>query len=142
MTNRWRTNFKAYQEGICTFKYVLKPHNGPYNEKSAQQFGRNVHQPLIAISANTSKPVVKSLLNIENNGVIVTSIKPTRDKKALMVRLFNVSETDQKVSMQWNQTPKKMWVSNPMEDKISELTTPVQMVKHEIITLQVLLPEK
>ena len=142
MNNHWETNYKAYQEGICTFKYALKPHNSPYNEKTAQQFARNVHQPLIAISADTSKPAVESMLKVENKNVIITSIKPGRDAKALMVRLFNASETDQNIYLQWNHKPKEMWISNPMEDKISKLTTPIQMMKHEIITLQVLLSEK
>jgi len=140
MNNHWETNYKAYQEGLITFRYILRPHAGGYDQTGAQRFARSIHQPLLPVAADPSRPVAKSMLSVAGDGVVVTSLKPSRDGKALMVRLFNTSPDKQTAAVKWTVPPKATWISNPMEDRISKLARPsgpIEMVRHEIVTLRV-----
>jgi len=138
MNNHWETNYKAYQEGVCTFKYVLRPHKGAFDEVAAQELGRSIHQPLIAVATNASQPVIKGMLEMDDDdGVVVSSVRPSRQGKAIMVRLFNTSDKQQEVSLDWRDKPKAVWISNPMEENVSGLTDSVEMVAHEVVTLRV-----
>jgi len=140
MNNHWETNYKAYQEGKITFRYILRPHAGGYDQVNAQKFARSIHQPLLPVEADPLRPVIKSMLTVTGDGVVVTSVKPSRDGKALMVRLFNTSPKKQTAALKWARQPKATWISNPMEDQISKTAKssgPIEMVKHEIVTLRV-----
>ncbi|MCI0499378.1 MAG: glycosyl hydrolase-related protein, partial [Planctomycetales bacterium] len=137
MNNHWETNYKADQEGLITFKYALKPHIGKYDPVKAQQFGRSVHQPLIAVCSNPSKPVAQSMFTLDNDGVVVTSVKPSRDGQDLMIRLFNTTDSKTKMTIDFPHAAKAVWISNPREEKIKKVRGPISMVKHEIVTLRV-----
>ncbi len=137
MNNHWETNYKADQEGIITFKYVIAPHKGGYDAVKSQKIGRSVCQPLIIVAADPAKPVAQSMLKVNGDGVVVTSIKPSRDGKALMVRLFNTAQKKTQVRLSWHSKPDETWISNPMEEKLILLKTPIQMVPHEIVTLRI-----
>ena len=136
MNNHWETNYAAYQKGICTFKYALKPHVGGYDQTKSQRFGRGICQPLIVVSAEESKPAVKSLLAVKGKGVVVTSLKPSRDGKSIMIRLFNISDQPQKAEIIWSKEPNQIWLSNPMEDEISKAEKQIKLTKYEIVTLK------
>lgn len=135
MNNHWETNYKAYQEGKITFRYALRPHPGGYNAVEAQRFGRNMSQPLLAVSANPSNKVLTPFVKVAANGVVVTTIPPSRDGKACMVRLFNVADEEQTVRLAWNRPMNSTWISNPMEDKIGKAPPALGMVPFEIATL-------
>jgi alpha-mannosidase len=144
MNNHWETNYKADQEGLITFRYALRPHAGGYDAVAAQRFGRDVCQPLIAVGADGGKPVAKSLLRVEGRGargdeggVVVTQVRPSRDGKATMVRLFNVADEPRKVRLAWSRPIGATWISNPMEDEAKPAPAEIEMVKFEIVTLRV-----
>lgn len=83
---------KLPEEGEATFEYSIRPHAGPYDPAAAQRFGLERHRPLIAIAASDDGPkALPSLLIVETPEVAVTSLKPTRDKKALLARVFAIS---------------------------------------------------
>jgi len=67
---------------------------------------------------------------------VVTSLKPSRDSKALIVRLFNVSDGPGEAELLWAKKPKSTWRSNPGEDKVSKLKGAITLAKHEILTLR------
>ncbi len=137
MNNHWETNYAAYQEGICTFRYVLRPHASGYNQAEAQRTGRGVCNPLLVREADPSQPPTAPLLEVEGEGIVVTSLKPSRDGQAMMVRLFNSGNQQATVRLKWAKPPQETWLSNPMEDKISPSTKPLEMVPYQIVTLRV-----
>jgi len=140
MMNHHGTNYKAYQEGVIPFRYVLAPHAGAYDEAAAQRIARGVHQPLLAFAADPSKPAAESLFRVEGEGVVVTSVKPSRDGKAFMVRLFNTSGETRKARLAWTSAPRETWLSNPMEEEVARLNGPVELVNYEVATLRTVMP--
>jgi alpha-mannosidase len=90
MNNHWHTNYKADQEGPTTFRYAIRPH-GPYDGGAAQRFGIESSQPLVATAAQGRTLKVETLFSVEPAGVMVTSVQPLEDGKALAVRLFNAT---------------------------------------------------
>ncbi len=133
--NHWETNYKAGQEGPLTFRYVLRPHAGPYNQASVQRFGRGVHQPLLAFTNDGKTPLAGSVLSLDNDAVVATCLKPTRDGTGLVLRLFNTTETSQNVAVRCREDAKGIWLSNPLEEKLAVAPTPLAMEKYEIVTL-------
>ena len=69
--------------------------------------------------------------------MVVTTIKPARDGRDLLVRLFNTADQTVKAELKWTRQPKTTWLSNPMEKKLKRVNGSIQMVKHEIVTLRV-----
>ena len=136
MNNHWETNFKADQEGLMTFRYALAPHVGGYDPVRAQRVGRELHQPLIPVAVDPARPVVEPLLGDVPEGIIVTSIRPSRDGKATMIRLFNVADKPVGVRLKWNRKAGKTWISNPMEDEVSKAPRSINMVRFEVVTLR------
>lgn len=137
MNNHWETNYKADQEGWITFRYLLRPHSGGYDAVTAQQFGRGVCQPLVAMPADPAASAPQSLLTLDNPGIVVTSIRPSRDGKALVARFFNTTEDAREVALTWGRPMGAAWLSNPMEDVLSPAASPIQMGKYEVVTLRV-----
>ena len=137
MNNHWETNYKAFQSGVIAFRYFLRPHGGGYDAVDAQRFGRSVSQPLIAVSARPSSQAPPALLAVEGDGVVVTTIRPSRDGKAYMVRLFNVADENQTARLTWSRPVDSAWISNPMEDRKEKAQEAIAMVPFEIVTLRV-----
>jgi hypothetical protein len=137
MNNHWETNYKADQEGWITFRYVLRPHAGGYDAVEAQRFGRGVCQPLQVLAANPDKPAAAPLLTVGDPGVIVSSVRPSRDGKALIVRLFNATETPRETTLTWGRPMGAVSISNPMEDIVSPAAPSVALAQYEMVTLRV-----
>ncbi|MCW3061430.1 MAG: glycoside hydrolase, partial [Capsulimonas sp.] len=100
MNNYWHTNYKAYQNGPVTFRYVLRPH-GKYDQTAAQQFGIAQSQPLIVAPVSATQPDAKLGLTISNDAVLVTACHPAEDGIGWIVRLYNGSDHAQKVTAGW-----------------------------------------
>lgn len=136
MNNHWETNYKAFQAGKITFRYALRPHAGGYDPVEAQQFGRSICQPLLAVPVDRSTKVPEPLAAVEGQGVVVTTIRPSRDGKAYMVRLFNVADGKRTARLAWGRPVDATWISNPMEEKIEKAPASIEMVPFEIVTLR------
>ncbi len=134
--NHWETNYKAGQEGPMTFRYVLRPHAGTYDQADVQRFARGVHQPLLPIAGDVGKPVRRSLLTLDNDAVVVTAVKPCRDGDGLLLRLFNTTSQPQEASVRWTDTPKQIYLSNPLEDRIEPAAKSLTLAGYEILTLR------
>jgi alpha-mannosidase len=137
MNNHWECNFKADQEGEISFRYALRPHAGGYDPVEAQRFGRDVCQPLLAISADPAKGTLEPLAQLDGDGIVITSIRPCRDGTGLMVRLFNVADEKQTARLKWRRPVGTTWISTPMEDKKETAPSRIDMVPFEIVTLRV-----
>ncbi len=102
LNNHWHTNFQLSQGGKLTFRYHLKPHLGEYPYGKANQFGIEQVQPLITV------PVINdftpgSLLSLEGSESVTTTIfKTLRDGNRAILRLRSDSQTDETVSLNWN----------------------------------------
>ena len=135
MNNYWETNYKADQSGPTTFRYSLRPH-GAFDPVAAQRFGIERSQPLIAAEAGAG-PVARPPLLVEPAGVIVTAFKPSRDGKAWIVRLFNVSARRQKAVLKWSDPNRRgVCLSTLDEDAGREISGPIELAPLEFVTLR------
>lgn len=118
MNNYWHTNFKADQEGEVTFHYSIFPHDA-FNESDATKRGIETNQPLIVSAEDENSAESKSLFTIENKNVILSTIKPSVDKKGIMLRLYNASSQSEKPGLNWKELqPKKVYWSNANQEKL------------------------
>jgi len=141
MNNYWETNYKASQEGPVRFRYSIMPH-GKYDPAAAARFGIERSQPLVVVPVDKSAPPARSLFRVEPESVIVSSLKPSEDRKAWMVRLFNTSDTPAKAMISWNPpAPKRVSTSSPFEEPGSELSGPIDLPGYGIATLRAELAE-
>ena len=120
MNNYWHTNFKADQEGEVTFHYSLFPHN-TFDVADAARKGLESNQPLIVSIADDNIPELKSMFTIENKNIILSTIRPSLDKKGFILRLYNASYQQQKPKIKWEKLqPKNIYRSNANEEKLEK----------------------
>jgi alpha-mannosidase len=127
MNNHWHTNYKADQEGITRFQYSIQTH-GAFDSAAAERFGIERSQPLHVRWATKSTPVPKPLLRVEPPEVLVTSLRPSRDGKAIMVRLFNASDRRAAATLTWGESgSRKVSISNPFEEPGPEASNTIDL---------------
>ncbi len=137
MNNYWETNYKASQDGPTTFRYALLPH-GKFDQAAAARFGIERSQPLVVAPVERDVPQQKSLFTVQPPSVLVTSLKPSLDGKALMVRLFNAGGSAERVALEWpKSTAPRVMRSSPKEEPGSELSGPLELPSLGIMTLRV-----
>jgi alpha-mannosidase len=137
MNNYWETNYKASQEGMTTFRYSLQPH-GPFDAAAVARFSIERSQPLVAVPVARETPQVDSLLRLEGDGgVIVSSLKASRDGRAWMVRLFNTAAGSATAALKWR-TPEPTAIvqSSPREEQGPPLIGPVTLPSLGILTIR------
>lgn len=136
MNNHWFTNYKADQSGPTTFRYSLLPHK-QYDQVAAQQFGIECSQPLVATAAQGAAPNGWPFLELDTHEVIVASIKPSNDRKAIIVRLFGAAGRPARATIRWaDATRKTTWVSNPAEEPIAAVTGAIDVPPYGLVTLR------
>jgi alpha-mannosidase len=135
MNNHWYTNYCAYQEGVVTFRYALRPH-GEYEPAIAERFATGLTQPLIVDAACGPAPEGTSLLRVEPVDVLVTALKPSADGKALIVRLFGASGQDRQAKLSWS-SPRAAWISNLSEKALSKVGDTIPVPGWGVVTLRV-----
>lgn len=96
MNNYWHTNYKADQEGVANFHYVLQPH-GQFDETSIEKTAVEVCQPLIAFQGKNEK-FTRGLLELENKNILVTSMTPVEPNR-FIARLFNPTNSVQRTTI-------------------------------------------
>jgi alpha-mannosidase len=134
MNNYWETNYKAGQEGPTVFRYALQPH-GPYDQAAAQRFGIERSQPLIVVPAGKATP--HSMLAVEPAAVTVTSVTPSKDGKARMIRLYNGTSQPVEATLDWGEgKPARVLRSDLWERPGKEVPKAIPMGAYEILTLR------
>jgi hypothetical protein len=109
---------------------------------AAARFGIECSHPPAPLPVDPKAPPVKSLLRVEPDGVMVTSLKPSDDGKALMLRLFNVGTEPAKARVIWSEpAPKRITLSSPKEEHGTPVTGPIEMPPYRIVTLRAALRE-
>jgi len=141
MNNYWFTNYRDSQEGPTTFRYAIKPHAEGFRAEAAARFGVECSQPLIPVPVDADAPRRESLLRVEPAGVIVAGLKPSEDRKALIVRLFGAGGRAEKATLTWGKpAPKKTWLSNLAEEQVGKVARPIDVPAWGIVTLRAELP--
>ncbi len=115
--NYWHTNYRADQDGEVILRYAIRPHRG-FDAARSKRFGEEMGQPLLARPAAGGGPVAGPLFEVRPEAVIVSSVRPSADGKALIARLYNASNEPQSVVLGWGAfQPGRVYLSSPFEEK-------------------------
>jgi len=138
MNNYWFTNYKADQEGPTTFRYALRPHAGGHDAVEAARFGIEESQPLVAVACSPETPeVIPSRLTLDTPDVIVGALKPSRDGRALIVRLFGAGGKATPVTLTWREPkPEAVFLSDLSEKPGTAVQGPIEVPAHGLVTLR------
>lgn len=99
LNNHWHTNFPLEQGGVIPFRYVILPH-GAYDPVTANRFGMEQNRPLVAVPAGKN-PVEKPFVVVDNPRVFVSTLKPSEDGKATLLRLRSLSDRPEAARLTW-----------------------------------------
>jgi len=136
MNNHWGTNYRAYQEGPTVFRFVLRPHRKA-DPAEASRFATGFSQPLLVTPASGKKSASKPLLTVEPADVLVTSLKPSDDGRALIVRLFGASNRPQTARLKWaGPKPAGVFLSDVSEQTGKPVDGRVDVPASGLITLR------
>jgi hypothetical protein len=98
LNNIWYTNYRADQEGKLTFRYRLRVHKA-FESDAASRFGIDAQQPLNATRSSVELAV--PVVSVSDPAVLITSLCPSDDGKALIVRLWNTGGKPSRVRLRW-----------------------------------------
>jgi hypothetical protein len=137
MNNRWGTNYRAYQDGLAEFRYVLRPFNKS-DSAEATRFATGFDQPLIVSRPQEKKSASNPTLpQIDSKSVVVSAAKPSDDGRALIVRLFGASGKAEKISLHWpGRHPAHLFLSNTSEEPLSKISDELTIAGYELVTLR------
>lgn len=136
MNNHWHTNYRADQDGPTLFRYSLRPHAGGYDAVAATRFGIEQSQPLVVVN---NAAYTQGLLSLQGwpDNVVIASLKPSNDGKAVILRLYEVSGKDTDVKLQWKgKEPKAVWLSNVFEETVSPISGKIAIPGKDVITVR------
>lgn len=134
INNHWETNYRAYQDGIITFRYALRPHQS-YDPVAATKFSTGLAQPLVVSAALSKSP--DSFLKLSSDKVVVQSLKPSDDGKAWILSLFNPSGETQRTSLMWSTPVKSTSYSNTAEKALAPLNGEIEIASLDLVTVRV-----
>lgn len=136
MNNHWGTNYRAYQEGLVTFRYALRPH-GTFSASEATKFAIGLSQPLVPVQV-TNKDFLRQLPKIISDQVVVTAYKPSDDGKAFIVQLFNTSNQASGVQIRDDsEKAPTIWKSNIAEDSLIQLTDSIILPAYGVLLVRI-----
>lgn len=131
--NNWHVNFRASQEGNMVFRYNLRAHNG-FSLKEASRFGLESMQPFIVLDNNELNLKTFPLNGMTDEGIIVTSCKPLKRGKGIVLRLFNVSDAPATAVIDVH-NDYTIWESNFLEEKHNKISNKLTMKPLEVKTI-------
>ena len=136
MNNHWGTNYRAYQEGPVTFRFALGPH-AAYDPAAATRLATGLSQPLLALPASPVVPSGRARLTLTNERVFATAFKPSDDGKGWILRLYNVSDKEQQMSVEWGEPkPARMFLSGTSEARGAEVSGAVTIPAWGMVTIR------
>jgi len=136
MNNSWHTNYKAAQEGVSTFRYSLMPHK-QFQYSSAYKFGVEQSQPLL-VTYLKKKNTFDGLIKLKDNSqIVITSLKPAKDKKGYIVRLYNPTQDSCELNLNCRNENTKVFISNGDEEEVKPLNNNSVLAAFEVITLKI-----
>ncbi|MCA9440565.1 MAG: hypothetical protein KC964_07150, partial [Candidatus Omnitrophica bacterium] len=137
MNNYWFTNYKADQEGPTIFRYAIQPHL-MFDSADANQFGMERSQPLIAVRVPDDAPEAPSFMRVNPTSTIVSSLKPTQDRKAWEARLYGASGMPEKVDLSFSgKKDWKVYRSDLNGGRSERLGNTFEILPYEMVTLRI-----
>ena len=88
--NYWHTNYKAYQQGPLTYRFVLRPH-GAYDALALRRFSDEQDHPLLVFAVDPAAPATQAPFTLAGDPVTISSLRVADDGAALVARIFNPS---------------------------------------------------
>jgi alpha-mannosidase len=135
MNNHWGTNYLAYQEGPTTFRYALRLHH-KQDASAASRLAIALSEPLLSLPSEPDSGS-ESLVRIEPAEVIAITLKPSDDRKAWIVRLFEASGQPRTAKLTWAASQAvQIWRSNLTEQKLEPVGSEVHLDGWELVTLR------
>ncbi|MCC6125101.1 MAG: hypothetical protein IT426_09075 [Pirellulales bacterium] len=137
MNNHWYTNYRAEQDGPTPFRYSVRPHAGGYDPVAAMRFGIECSRPLAVVN---DPAMANGLLALDGwpDNVIIASMKPSDDGKAIVLRLYEVGGKNTEFELRGNgPEAKAVWLSNPFEEPITPVSGKIAIPGKGVIALRV-----
>lgn len=100
-------------------EYSLIPHEGDYTHNKAYREAYNFNTPMRAYQGNEKKEF--SLLSLESDNVMISSLKKGEDNNNVILRVFNLSNKDEEILLKINKNIKNINEVNLNEEKINDL---------------------
>lgn len=139
MTNTWRTNYKASQGGVATFRYSLQP-GDPFDLKLKQR-GLEREQPMVAVRSNRSRPVAQLFRLAGRNRIAVSGITPAADGSGYIVRLHNMGRQAVHSSFVWGALHgTRAWTCDHRERRLAPFDTAsfwMQPYEYRIVKIEI-----
>ncbi len=135
INNHWETNYRAYQDGIITFRYALRPHKA-FEPATAARFATGLSQPLV-VTAATGKDFSVPKLQLSTDKVLVQVLKPSEDGRAWIVSLFNPTSETQQTTLKWSSPVKATSYSNTGEQTLSPVNGAIAIAAQDVVTVRV-----
>jgi alpha-mannosidase len=135
LNNHWETNYRAYQDGMITFRYVIQPH-GAFDQLSASKMAIDQSQPLI-VSAAYGSGIDKPRLQLSNQHVLVLSLRPSLDGKAWMITLYNPGDHDESTGLSWSGPVGAAHLSNTGESQLTPAGDKILVADQDVVTIRV-----
>lgn len=136
MNNYWETNYKADQSGKIVFRYSIEPYTGMVSPIRSARLGVDCCRPLVTVPSKPDGPaVIESLVTVDNPNVEITSIKPSRDGRATMIRLFAAGGEPVEVQIN-SRLGWKFYQSTPDEQRADAVSGPIRMPAFGLVLLR------
>lgn len=135
MNNHWGTNYRAYQEGPTLFRFILRPHRGT-TPAEASRFATGFSQPIVVAPGRGQAPASGPLFTVEPPEVLVTSLKPSDDGQARIIRLLNASGAPVSARLNWTGRGPRVWLSDTSEAPRGTMAGTVQLPPWGLATLR------
>lgn len=104
--NNFGTNFSVSQTGDLLFRYILTTGEGELSDSKAAEFGWQAVTPFEQVftqkSGKGSLPLFGSFVETDNCNVAVINCKKAEDNNGLILRLWNMSENPEHVTINLN----------------------------------------
>jgi alpha-mannosidase len=136
MNNHWGTNYRAYQEGLTRFRFILRPYRKSDPAENSR-FAIGFSQPLLPLRARGAKPPKSSLLRLNSDDVLITALKPTDDGHAVIARLFGASGRAASLKLDWGGLkPKTVFTTDTSEKPRTKVGSRVSVPGYGLVSLR------
>ncbi len=136
MNNHWGTNYRAYQEGLTVFRFILRPFR-KHDPAEASRFATGFSQPLLAVAASAKPVPGEPLFTTAPASVLVTGLKPSDDGQAWIIRLFGAANRDESVELRWGRrAPRSVFLSDTSEQRGQQVKGRLKVPTQGLVTLR------
>ncbi len=96
--NYWHTNYKAYQQGPLTYRFVLRAHAG-HDALALRRFSDEQDHPLLVFAVDPAAPETQAPFTLSGDAITVPSLRVADGGAALVARFFNPSAKPASVTL-------------------------------------------